>query len=192
MISLSAVYSSITFYALSNHPSQAFMGLEAISPKGLGGYVENSTVSTGQTLNWTISISNRMGSAQFVLIIARLENVTLTPPSTTSPAAGSPQVATIERFVGDGDTSNVTFTWTLDSINQTSSGLYYPSLTVMGQPIQSAVGSVGGENFRWIFELWTYDLACGDPLSNGCFHYGYGPQTSPEGEWLQIWFNAQV
>lgn len=191
-ISLGAVYSSITFYTLSAHPSQAFIGLQVITSTGLAGYVGNSTVSTGQSLNWTLSISNNMGSAQFVLIIARLENATLTAPSTSSPAATSPQVATLQRFIGDGDNANVSFTWTLDSINQTSSGVFYPNMTVMGQTIQSTVGADGGQNFRWVFELWTYDLTCGTALSNGCFHYGYGSQNSPEGVWLQIWFNAQV
>lgn len=192
MISLTAVYSSVTFYALSVHPAQAFIGLEMSSPTGLSGYTDNSTVAVGQTLNWTLLVSNRMGSAQFVLIIARLENETLPSPSTSSPAASSPEIVTVQRIVGDGEVANVSFTWTLDSLNQTSSGLFYPNLTVIGQSIQSSVGAVGGENFRWIFELWTYDLTCGTALSNGCFHYGYGTQTSPEGEWLQVWFNAKV
>ena len=192
MISLTAVYSSITFYALSTHPAQAFIGLQVSSSTGLSGYADNSTVAVGQTLNWTLSISNRMGSAQFVLIIARLENATLTPPSTSSPAATSPEIVTLQRIVGDSEVANVSFTWTLDSLNQTSSGVFYPNLTVIGQSTQSSVGAIGGENFRWIFELWTYDLTCGTPLSNGCFHYGYGSQTSPEGVWLQVWFNAKA
>ncbi len=178
---------SVTYYALSPKPSQSFMGLGIYSRSSLQGYttpISNSTVTAPQTFNWTITVSNDMGSAQFVMIIARIANSTPTSPTTTTPSALFPNVTTPEVIVGDGETSNIDFNWTLDSTNQT--GVFtYLTLSVNGQQNIHTQGR-SGQGFRWIFELWTYDL------STGTFHYGYGPQSSAEGVWLQIWFKPST
>ena len=195
VICLAAIYSSIVYYVMSPGPTQSFMGLGVFSHDGLSGYTpaSNSTVHPGQTVNWTLSVTNRMGSAQFIMIIVRLENASMTAPTSTTPSIGLPEIATPHKFIGDGETANVTFNWTINSASQ-SGKLVYLNLTVNGRQSQtsSSVGAVAGLDFRWVFELWTYDLSfpCGDPLAPGCFHYGYGPQTSPTGCWLQVWFNV--
>lgn len=193
VISLGAIFSSVAFFLTSPRPSQAFMGLGVFSQAGLLEYVPaaNSTVSVGQPLNWTLSITNRMGTAQFAMIIVKLENSTLQPPTSTSPSPVPLEISTPERFIADGDTSNITFSWIVQSTNQTG-GLVYLNLAVNGQqsPAAKSIGAVSGESYRWIFELWTYDISCGSSLSNGCFHYGFGPLSSPTGSWLQVWFNV--
>ncbi len=176
---------SVTYYALSPKPSQQFMGLGIYSRTSLQGYAtpaSNSTVTPPQTLNWTIAVSNDMGSAQFVMIVARIANSSLASPSTIKPSTSFTNVTAPEVIVGDGETSNIDFNWTLDSTNQTG-GFTFVTLSVNGEQNIYARG-VTGQGFRWIFELWTYDL------STGTFHYGYGPQSSAEGVWLQIWFNV--
>lgn len=194
IICFAAISSSVTFYILSPKASQAFMDLGISSQRGLHGFVANSTLYPNDTLNWTLSVTNRMGSTQFIIIIARIANSTLPPPTVTTPSAWFPEIATPEQFVGDGDTINIPFIWTLRNVTQGSQpNRFFLVLQTRGQPsvTSSPVGAFSGQNFRWIFELWTYDLSCGNLLSTGCFHYGYGPQTAPTGSWLQIWFNVQ-
>lgn len=190
MISFTAISTSITFYVLSPKPSQDYMALAIYSQSGLQGYIiprTNSTIGPQQRLNWTLAVTNRMGLSQFVRIIARISNSTQASPNSTSSSAGS-EITDMNHFVGDGETEYINFTWTLRNVTQVGnapSPMYFLNLTINGEAaISPAVGAHSGQGFRWIFELWTYDL------SSGNFEYGYGPQSSATGTWVQIWFNA--
>ncbi len=180
LVSFAAIFSSATFYALSPRASQPLMAMGIYSRTGLLGYTvpaTNSSVTSGDRLNWTLSVTNDMGSAQFVMIIARMANSTF-PSSNSSTPSTFPEIVAPERFVGDGETSNIGFNWALQSVTPQSGGRLLLNLDVEGKPVV-----ITGDSFRWIFELWTYDLVC------GCFHYGYGPQNGSTGVWLQVWFN---
>ena len=184
-VSMSAIFSSVTFYAMSPKPSQSFIGLGVYSQRGLQGYNPNSnlTVPRGQALNWSFAVTNRMNRAEFVMIVARIGNSSTSTPNATTPATTLPELGSMERFINDGATSRINFTWTIVSSNQ-NSGLIYLSVSINGQPSLSSapVGTKPGGFFRLIFELWTFD-----PLS-GSFQYGYPAQASQMGTWLQVWF----
>ena len=186
-ISLTAIFSSVTFYAMSAKPSQTFIGLGLYSQRGLQGYIPNSnlTIVTGQSLNWTFAVTNRMNKAEFVMIITRIGSNSTLSPNATTPTTTLPQLGATEQFINDGETSRISFNWTIESSYQVA-GLTYLNISIAGQsPISSApVGTPSGRNFRLIFELWTFD-----PVS-GSFQYGYPGQTSQVGVWLQVWFNA--
>ena len=185
--SLTVIFSSVTFYAMSAKPSQSFIGLGVYSQRGLQGYIPNSnlTVSTGQTLNWTFAVTNRMNKPEFVMIITRIGTNSTLSPNATTPSTTLPQLGATEQFINDGETSRINFNWTIESSYQMGA-LTYLNVSFDSQPsISSApVGTVSGRNFRLIFELWTFD-----PVS-GSFQYGYPGQTSQVGVWLQVWFNA--
>ena len=163
------------------------MGLGLYSQRGLQGYVPNSnlTIATGQILNWTFAVTNRMNKAEFVMIITRIGSNSTLSPNATTPTTTLPQLGATEQFTNDGETSRISFNWTIESSYQVA-GLTYLNISIAGQsPISSApVGTPSGRNFRLIFELWTFD-----PVS-GSFQYGYPGQTSQVGVWLQVWFNA--
>src|SRR5713101_6576752 len=186
-VSLAAIFSSITFYAISAKPSQSFIGLGLYSQRGLQGYIPNSnlTVATGQTLNWTFAVTNRMNQAEFVMIITRIGNSSTLTSNATMPSTTLPQLGATEQFINDGETSRINFNWTIESSYQTA-GLTYLNVSIDGQQsVNSApVGTASGRNFRLIFELWTFD-----PVS-GSFQYGYPGQTSQVGVWLQVGFSA--
>lgn len=202
-VAFAAIFSSATFYAFSPRPLQQFMSFGVYSEGGLQQYLpaSNATISTGQRENWTLSVQNFMGAAQLIMIVARIGNSSLTPlthptalacspaANTTSPATCFSQIAIASIFIGDGEKTKVNFDWTLESItNQTGRTLL--GLQVNGENVTSTpVGANQGQNFRWIFELWTYDQNCNDPSSSSCFHYGFGPLAAPTGTWLQVWFN---
>ncbi|OLB67950.1 hypothetical protein AUI06_12265 [archaeon 13_2_20CM_2_52_21] len=179
LVSFAAIFSSGTYYVLSPRASQQFMAMGVYSRGGFLGYLSpatNSTVTTGRPVNWTISVTNNMGSAEFVMIIVRIANSTLSSSNSTTPST-FPRIVTPERFIGDEDTWSINFTWTLQSATSQQGGTLL-NLQVEGEPVV-----IAGDNFRWIFELWTYDVVC------RCFHYGYGPQSASTGVWLQVWFN---
>jgi hypothetical protein len=172
---------------MSAKPSQAFIGLGLYSQRGLQGYIPNTnlTIATGHTLNWTFAVTNRMNKAEFVLIITRIGNYSTPSPNATTPSPPFQNFGTTERFINDGETSRINFTWTIESSYQIAR-LTYLNVSTNGQSAVSSapVGTTSGRNFRLIFELWTFD-----PVS-GSFQYGYPGQTSQVGVWLQVWFNA--
>jgi len=179
VVSFAAISSAATFFILSPRASQPFMAMGVYSRMGLLGYLvpaTNSSVTIGTSVNWTLSVTNNMGSAQFAMIIVRLANSTLSSSNSTAPSS-FPEIVMPERFIRDGDTLSINFSWTLQSATL-QQGKTLLNLQVDGEPVV-----IAGDNFRWIFELWTYDLVC------GCFHYGYGPQSASTGVWLQVWFN---
>jgi|SRR5207237_5611949 len=189
-ISLTAIFSSVTFYAMSSKPSQSFIGFGIYSQNGLQGYLPNSnlTVSVRQTVNWTFAVTNRMNMAEFVMIHTIIGNSSTTPPNATTPSTPPNATALLgatEQFINDGETSRINFTWTIESSYQIAQ-LTYLNVSIDGQSAVSSapVGTTSGRNFRLIFELWTFD-----PVS-GSFQYGYPGQTSQVGVWLQVWFNA--
>ena len=186
-ISLATIFTSATFYIISPKPAQSYMGFGVYSQQGLQGYVPgNMTITPPQTLNWNLTVANGTGREQFIMVIVRIGNSTTFSPNVTSPATPLPELGRLDRFVGDGETSNINFTWTVESTNQTGD-LVFLNLQINGQSVSSApIGSVSGSNFRLIFELWTFDL------SSGSFEYGYPGEFAQIGTWLQVWFSTSA
>ncbi|HYU88700.1 MAG TPA: hypothetical protein VEL52_08440 [Candidatus Bathyarchaeia archaeon] len=186
-LSLTTIFTSATFYIISPKPVQSYMGFGIYSQQGLQGYVPgNMTITPPQTLNWNLTVANRTGREQFIMVIVRIGNSTTFSPNVTSPATPLPELGRLDRFVGDGETSNINFTWTVESTNQTGD-LVFLNLQINGQSLSSApIGSVLGSNFRLIFELWTFDL------SSGSFEYGYPGEFAQIGTWLQVWFSTSA
>jgi hypothetical protein len=186
-ISLTAIFSSVTFYAMSAKPSQPFIALGVSSQKGFQGYIPGSNLSVpvGQALNWTLAVTNRMNKAEFVMIIVRVGNSSTPTPNATTPSTTLPEIGRTDQFVNDGETSRINFTWTIQSSYQTA-GLTYLNISMNGQSAVSSapVGTVSGRNFRLIFELWTFDTP------SASFLYGYPGLNSQVGVWLQVWFNG--
>ncbi len=186
-ISLATIFTSATFYIINPKPAQSYMGFGVYSQQGLQAYVPgNMTITPPQTLNWNLTVANRTGREQFIMVIVRIGNSTTFSPNVTSPATPLPELGRIDRFVSDGETSNINFTWTVESTNQTGD-LVFLNLQINGQSVSSApIGSVSGSNFRLIFELWTLDL------STGSFQYGYPGEFAQIGTWLQVWFSTSA
>ena len=184
-VCLTAIFSSVTFYVISPKPEQPFMGFGVFSQQGLQGYVpSNVTITPPQTFDWNLTVTNRTSKEQFIMVIVRIGNSTTSSPNVTSPAATLPQIGRIEQFISDGETSNMRFTWTVESTNQTGD-MVFVNLQITGQSVSSApVGAALGSKFRLIFELWTFDL------SSGSFQYGYPGEISQVGTWLQVWFSV--
>ncbi len=170
-----SIYAAIAFYATTPKPSQPFIGFGVFSQQGtLSGYTgPNSVVSVNQTLvHWTLNITNKMGSTQFVQIITRMGNETNTPPNATSPGL-LPVLTNSTLFVANGNTSLQDFAWRVLSVIS-SGGLDYLRLEINGLTLNSTLGNAAGHQFRFFFELWTFDE------STGGFQYY---------TWNQIWFS---
>jgi hypothetical protein len=142
-----------------------------------------TNVSIGKNMNWHLAITNEMGSIEYVQVIYRLGNSITDFPNSTAAAATVPTLGNSSIFIPNAQTSILNFTWSIDS-RATSSGVVYLNMTINGRPVSSSVGAVGGQKFRFFFELWTFDVV------SKSFHYGYKEQNSWIGVPLQVWFNS--
>jgi hypothetical protein len=186
LASFSLVYSSVAYYVMSRTPAQPFIAFGVYSQYNtLSNYFSGVglNVTTHKTLNWHFEVTNQMGSIQYVGIVYRLGNSASGNPNATTPASIIPQVGNNSRFIPNGQTSFINFTWSINSEKQVG-GLVSLNMTINGQQVSSPVTAVNGLKFRFFFELWTYDLTANS------FLYGYQGQGSRVGNWLQIWFNA--
>jgi len=184
--SFSLVYSSVAYYSLSRPPSQEFIAWGIFSPSGsLSNYFSGAgaNVSVGQTLDWHFAITNQMGSIQYVKVIYRLANSTSPNPNATVPASIVPQLGNSSVFIPNGRTAFVNFTWSVTS-KSSQGGMIFINMRINGQQVSPPVGAVGGQRFRFFFELWTFDIA------SNSFQYGYKGQSSRVGVPLQVWFNS--
>ena len=190
----SIAYSSATFYILSQLPSQPFIAMGVFSPEGvLSGYSSGTAVSItpNNVQNWYLQVTNKMGSVQYVRVVYRLGNATTPNPTSIQPSSTSCILELVapynclysETFIPNGKTASLNFTWAILSENQNGS-VTHLNMSINGRQFSSPVGAGLGRDFRFIFELWAYDLP------SNSFQYGWQGQPSRVGEWLQVWFNT--
>lgn len=186
LASFSLVYGSIAYYAQSKPPAQAFIAFGVYSQYDtLSNYFSGvgMNVTANKTLSWQFSVTNKMGAIQYVGIVYRLGNNTSVNPNSTAPASNLAQIGNTSRFIPNGQTAFINFTWSINS-EKKAGGLVSLDLIINGQQVSSTIEAVNGMKFRFFFELWSYDL------TTNSFLYGYQGQGSRVGNWLQIWFNA--
>jgi len=184
--SFSVVYSSIAYYTLSKPPAQEFMAWGVFSPGGsLSNYFSGSeaNVTVGKSLSWHFAVTNRMGSIQYAQIVYRLGNSTSVSPNATVSGDAVPQLGNSSIFIPNEQTALMNFTWSIAS-SISRGGLIFLNMTINGKQVTTSVGAVGGQRFRFFFELWTFDVA------SNSFQYGYKVQNSRVGVPLQVWFNS--
>ena len=186
-MSFSIVYSSVAFYLGSPKAFQPFIAFGIYSESGtLSSYTGGFSlpVMGNQTITWNLEVMNRMGAVQLVQLLYRLGNSTTGSPTNISPAPeNAPVFGKLETFVAKGETRRFPFDWTITRTTQ-SGGVVFLEMTVNGVMVTPPIGAVSGNNFRFMFELWTFDL------DSNSFQYGWKDQSSVNGSWLQVWFDV--
>ncbi len=162
------------------------MGFAVYSETGsLSGYVPGSPLSVplNQTVHWRLQVTNMMGTVQFARVIVRLGNLSTTTP-TVNESGDAPVLGVLEKFVATGGTESMNFNWTILKTIKSGQRESVRLSVNGGTPITPPVIGENGQDFRLVFELWTYDTG------SGSFQYGWRGSSSRVGTWLQVWFNA--
>lgn len=166
-----SIYAAIAFYTTTPKPSQPFIGFGVYSREGLLGYTgPNSTVVVNQSNEWTLNVTNKMGSTQFVQVVSRLGNQTSVSPNATSPSF-LPVLTNMTKFVPNQDSSLLSFNWTITSVTSN-----YLALDVNRHSLNSTLSNSVGSPYRFFFEIWTFNTSLDK------FQYY---------TWLQIWFSVR-
>ena len=152
-------------------------------------YPNNSPfIQTNQSLTWYLGVVNRMESMQFINIRVKLANQTLASPNDTSVSPSpAPIVAEFKRFIQSNETWEIPFIWQI--LNFTTTQGYSRILRIqIGNVTYSlqdspTCSSISSCSFRFIFELWTWNLDSGD------FQFAWWNGDQQQIAWLQLWFN---
>jgi hypothetical protein len=184
---LVSIFATVAFYATTAKPGQPFMAFGVYSSQGaLSAYTgSNLTVNINEQIDWSLHVTNEMGTIQFVQVVPRIGNTTSNAPNATTPSAVPPtlkSLVNLTMFVPEGVTAVMSFDWRIVAINERG-GLDYISLNIDGQLVNSTVGTPPSYQLRFFFELWTFNE------SSSIFEYGWQGVDSRVSSWLQVWFN---
>lgn len=181
------IYSTVAYVSTTPRPKEQFFQFYVLG--GKYGYYpsDNPNISLNMPIHWHLGVSNSMGSAQYVLVKAKLGNVTLQPPNETNVTpANLPTLIEFNRILLDNEVWETSFTWEITNIH-VEDEMAFLTLSINNKTITiQNVGAKNGENFRFIFELWTLDK------ENGNHIFGWKTQGQHRTAWLQVWFNAPI
>ena len=182
-----AVTSLVAWVTLNPPQGEQFASISVLN-QNMEAYdyfpANTTTVQENLLVSWNIQVYNHMGTVQYILIIIRLSNATLSGPNATARIPGSgPIIANFTRVAMVGETWNVPLQWSI--VNDTTGSLSeIQTVKVNNQASNPNLSSVNGKNYRIVIELWTYDVEI-----HG-FIFSYRSQGMVTSIWNQLWFNV--
>jgi uncharacterized membrane protein len=188
-ITFLVIFEAAAYVATTPRPTEQFFQVYVLGSNHLAAdYYPNDdpNIRLGDSVRWYVGVTNFMGSVQLVDVRVKLGNETISPPDDQSGLPSpAPLVAESLRFLQDNETWEFPFVWQILNVTESQGATRILLLQINNQtyPVQS-VDAVNGYNFRFIIELWTWNVD-----SNG-FGFGWYAGSEHRVAWLQVWFNA--
>jgi uncharacterized membrane protein len=185
------VASVLAYTALFPHPTEQFFATWVLGADGLAeDYYpnNNSTLTVGELINWTLGVYNHMNGLEYAVLRVKLLNSTLSSPDelTGTPSPVS-EIFEFSRILVDNETWSIPFAWRIVSISKQGFSTMITGLAINGTSFTGNLGSaISGINFRLVFELWFYDA------SKNMLSFAWTADGTTHSAWTQIWFNATV
>jgi hypothetical protein len=183
------ITSSAAYVIVSPQPSEQFFLMRVLGSNGLEeNYYpnNNSTLTIGESVNWTIGVYNHMSSLEYVVIRVKLLNSTiLGPDELTATPSPAPTLLEFRRILVDNETYSLPFVWKLNDVTASGNYLRIIALTINGTPFAGSLATAeSGLNYRFVFELWFYDT------NTNQLSFSWTTQSTIHIVWNQLWFNA--
>jgi hypothetical protein len=187
-ITLLIVCELIVYAARMPSANEQFFQLYVLGKNRLAAdyYPDNdSGIRVGEPVEWYLGVTNNMGTVQLVSILVRISNSTIKPPNDQqaleSPA---PAVTDFARFLQDNETWEFPFVWNISNATSIDGSTRVLTLQINNETYQiSGWSASNGYNFRFIFELWTWQTDRNE------FEFGWNTNDEHQVAWLQVWFN---
>ncbi len=185
------VTSSVAYGVLNPPRSEQFFGMWILGSGGLGEHYypeDDPNLVMRQEVNWTLGVYNHMGSLQYVVVQVKLLNSTIASPDELSgrPSPVSP-ILEFTRVLVDNETWFIPFKWRIENVSLRAKELVLTGLSVNTASFGGElVTAVSGFNYRFVFELWFYDLT-----SSG-LAFSWETNNVKHSVWTEIWFNATI
>ncbi|MGH9879590.1 MAG: hypothetical protein ACRD5H_18330 [Nitrososphaerales archaeon] len=176
---------TLAYASLGPKPQDDFLTLSTLgSDMSAAKYYpgEGSFVSDGDTLNWNVRVYNHMGEPEYVAIRLKLLNETqLGPDDELRLPSPSDPIYEERRIVGNEDTLTMPLAITIEDVATSSTSSVIRTVLVNGKAVTNLnVGNEQSSDFRFIVELWRYDITA----ENFVFTWPSGPDTGSA--WNQI------
>jgi hypothetical protein len=188
-ITLLIISETVVYVATTPRPQKEFFQIYVLGANHMaaGYYPNNDTnIRVGEQVNWYLGVTNFMGSVQLVALRIKLGNATISAPDDTNAAPSqAPLVIEFERFLQNNETWEFPFAWQILRTSPTAGSTHILGLLINSETILlSEASALGGRNFRFIIELWTWDT------DSANFQFGWFAPIEHRVAWLQLWFNA--
>jgi len=169
------------------------LGLLGEGKKAEDYYPSNDpNIGNDTSVRWYIYVHNHMGSAQNVLIRAKLLNSTLQGPD-TSERRPSERGAFFEfpLALTTDETLLLPFFWRISEVIPRGDSIVITRLVVNNASLDLNkmnlnISAVSGYSFRMVFELWVYNEVSGD------FEFSWKSKQESYCAWSQMWFKVKV
>jgi uncharacterized membrane protein len=146
----------------------------------------NSTLTQGEPVNWTLGVYNHMGELEYVVVRVKILNSTLASPNElTGTPSPVDEIFEFSRILVDNETWSIPFGWSILNLTQQGQSVLLTGLSINQTSLRGNLGSAtSGINFRLVFELWSYDE------NTSASTFSWNAQGTTHSVWTQIWFNA--
>ena len=181
------IFEMVAYVTTTPRPREQFFQLYILGANRLlSDYYPNNdpNIGVGDLVRWHVGVTDSMGSVQLVVIRIKLANQTIRPPddlqAQPSPA---PLITEFRRFIQDNETWEIPFDWSISDAVNVDGSTRIQGLDLNGESMLLDSLARSGYNFRFIFELWTWQV------DSGAFQFGWWAGAERRVAWLQIWFN---
>jgi hypothetical protein len=195
LIAFTAVVTLITCsvaYGILNPPgTEQFFAMWILGSSGLSEHYypsDNPNLVIGANVTWTLNIYNHMRSVQYVVVRVKLLNSTATGPDESAGRASPlPPLLEFARVLLSNETWTIPFAWRILNASSKGADLMVTGLSINGYTLSGKLcEAVSGINYRFVFELWSYDQAANDLV------FSWNTRDGGHYVWTQIWFNMTI
>lgn len=185
------ITSAVAYMYLNPRPGESFFAMWILGSGGMAEHYypnDNPNLALGQDVKWTIGVYNHMNSLQYVVLRVKLLNATIASPNDT---AGTPSpvapLLELRRVMVDNETWSFPFVWNIQNYTLQSGNVLITELALNQTLIRGELArAVQGYNFRFVFELWSYDSTTQSLV------FSWQSEAVVRSVWTQIWFNATI
>ncbi len=144
--------SIIASYTIIERKSEEFMLLAVLGKDmRLADYYNSSdkSISVNETLQWYISVYNRMDSSEYISIRVKIANST---------DIIIPYIFEERYLIKHNSTYTLPFKWSIRSLEYDSNYKIIKKVMINDKDIPISVRSIEGKDLRMIIELFRYDI----------------------------------
>lgn len=150
-------------------------------------YPSNNTLQVGEKVSWNIFVYNHMHKSQYISVKVKLINSTISSPNSTECAySPAPVIYEVKRIISHNETWLHNFIWSIKEANDDGDFFEIHLLEINNIIHTVKAQAHGGNNFRFIFELWVYDENYND------FKFKWENEDKFNCIWNHIWFNVII
>jgi len=188
-LAMTIIYPGAAYRALYPPQDEQYFAMWILGPDGFAQHYfphDDSNIRINEPLNWTIGVQNQMGNLEYVVVEVKLLNSTLHGPASSigSPSSVQP-ILEFTRVLVQNETWSMQFEWMVVNATERNGSVSITGISINGDHLGGPFASaLSGYNFRFVFELWFYDVPSNELV------FSQPTTIGPRSVWTQIWFNA--